>query len=44
MSYAKPLPVVDAETRPFCDACREGKLKFQRCTNCCHKRFPPTFY
>lgn len=44
MTYAKPLPVVDVETRPFWDACREGKLKIQRCTNCGHKRFPPTFY
>jgi uncharacterized OB-fold protein len=44
MTYAKPLPVVDVETRPFWDACREGKLKIQRCRNCGHHRFPPTFF
>jgi len=44
MTYAKPLPVVDVETRPFWDACRDGKLKIQSCKNCGHKRFPPTFY
>ena len=44
MTYAKPLPVADVETRPFWDACREGRLTLQRCTNCGHHRFPPTFY
>lgn len=44
MTYAKPLPVPDVETRPFWDACREGRLTLQRCTNCGHRRFPPTFY
>ena len=44
MTYAKPLPVADAETRPFWEACREGRLTIQRCTNCGHVRFPPTFY
>jgi uncharacterized protein len=44
MTYTKPLPVADVETRPFWDACREGRLTLQRCTNCGHVRFPPTFY
>jgi len=44
MTYTKPLPVADVETRPFWDACREGRLKLQRCTNCGHVRFPPTYY
>ena len=44
MTYAKPLPVADVETRPFWDACREGRLTLQRCTKCGHVRFPPTFY
>lgn len=44
MSYAKPLPVADVETQPFWQACRDGKLMLQRCTNCGHCRFPPTFY
>lgn len=44
MSYAKPLPVPDVETRPFWDGCRAGKLLLQRCTGCGHKRFPPTHF
>lgn len=44
MSYAKPLPVADVETAPFWDACRKGKLMLQRCTNCGHHRFPPTYF
>lgn len=42
MSYAKPLPVADSETRPFWDACQSGKLTIQRCISCGHVRFPPT--
>ena len=44
MSYAKPLPVADVETSPFWDACREGRLTVQRCKNCGHTRFPPTYF
>jgi len=44
MSYAKPLPVADAETQPFWDGCRHGKLMLQRCTRCGHVRFPPTHF
>jgi uncharacterized protein len=41
MSYAKPLPVLDSETQPFWEGCRQGKLRLQRCTQCGHVRFPP---
>jgi uncharacterized protein len=44
MSYAKPLPVVDVETQPFWEGCRQGKLLLQRCTQCGHVRFPPTYF
>ena len=44
MSYAKPLPVVDSETQPFWEGCRQGKLRVQRCTHCGHVRFPPTHF
>ena len=44
MSYAKPLPVADVETRPFWEACQSGKLTLQKCTECGHIRFPPTTY
>jgi uncharacterized OB-fold protein len=42
MSYAKPVPVPDVETRPFWEACQSGKLMLQRCGDCGHIRFPPT--
>lgn len=42
MSYHKPLPVLDPETRPFWEACRRGRLMLQRCSDCGHIRFPPT--
>jgi len=42
MSYPKPLPVLDVETRPFWEACQSGRLMLQRCTDCGHIRFPPT--
>ena len=44
MSYAKPLPVVDSDTKPFWDGCRQGKLMLQRCAQCGHVRFPPTHF
>ena len=42
MSYPKPLPVLDPETRPFWEGCRQGRLLLQRCAECGHPRFPPT--
>jgi uncharacterized protein len=42
VSYPKPLPVLDPETRPFWEACRRGRLMLQRCSDCGHVRFPPT--
>jgi uncharacterized protein len=42
VSYHKPLPVLDPETRPFWEACRRGRLMLQRCSDCGHIRFPPT--
>jgi uncharacterized protein len=30
----KPVPVVDAESAPFWDACREHRLLIQRCSSC----------
>lgn len=44
MTYAKPLPAVDAETKPFWDGCHNGKLMLQRCMRCGHIRFPPTHF
>jgi uncharacterized OB-fold protein len=44
MSYAKPLPVLDSETKTFWEACRQAKLMLQRCAQCGHVRFPPTHF
>jgi uncharacterized OB-fold protein len=44
MSYPKPLPVPDAETLPFWQGCRDGKLLLQRCADCGRKHFPPTYF
>jgi uncharacterized protein len=38
--YAKPLPTLTDENRPFWDACRAGHLAFQQCDACAHLRFP----
>lgn len=40
--YAKPLPVADAESRPFWEGCREGRLLAQRCRQCGRWRWPPS--
>lgn len=36
-----PLPRPSALTRPFWDACREGRLVVQRCRDCGHHVFIP---
>jgi hypothetical protein len=38
--YAKPLPKLNDENRPFWEAAREGKLRMQQCDACGHIRFP----
>jgi uncharacterized OB-fold protein len=38
--YAKPLPTLTDENRPFWDGCREGRLRLQRCGACSHLRYP----
>jgi len=42
MGYQKPLPKVNADTKPFWDACRNHELRFQKCTECGHVRWPPS--
>jgi uncharacterized OB-fold protein len=37
----KPLPPVDAESRPWWEACNEGRLTLQRCEHCKHVQFYP---
>jgi uncharacterized OB-fold protein len=38
---SRPIPVPDADSEPFWEACREQRLIVQRCTSCGHRRFPP---
>lgn len=37
----RPLPVLDAENRPFWDHAREGRLAVQGCDRCGHLQMPP---
>jgi len=41
MTGPAPLPVPDADSAPFWDACREGRLSVQRCPACARFRWPP---
>jgi len=41
VSYAKPLPRVTADNRPFWEAARRHELALQRCDDCRHLRYPP---
>ena len=38
---AKPMPVPDADSRPFWEGCREHRLRIERCSECAAARFPP---
>ncbi len=38
--YKKPLPKVNGDTREFWNACWQHQLKFQKCSNCGHIRWP----
>ena len=41
MSYDKPLPVKNPDTAFFWDGCREHELRFEKCGQCSHVRWPP---
>ncbi|MFC1971606.1 Zn-ribbon domain-containing OB-fold protein [Chloroflexota bacterium] len=40
-AYEKPLPVVNIDTAPFWEYCRQHELRMQKCTQCGHVRYPP---
>ena len=44
MTYAKPLPYPDPESRPFWEGARNHKLLIVRCRSCGTHRFPPTSF
>ena len=37
----RPVPVPDAVSKPFWDACNERRLIVQRCSACDRRQFPP---
>jgi len=37
----RPIPVPDAMSKPFWDACNERRLIIQHCTMCDRNQFPP---
>ena len=39
--YTRPLPVIDALTRPYWDHARQHRLSVQHCRACGHHQFPP---
>ena len=38
---SRPVPVPDADSAPFWEACRERRLTVQQCSSCGKRRFPP---
>ena len=38
--YKKPLPCVDDDTREFWKGCKAHELRFQKCKECGHVRWP----
>lgn len=43
-AYAKPLPAISDETRPYWESAKAHKLALPRCTACGRFRFPPTTF
>ncbi|HPJ07961.1 MAG TPA: OB-fold domain-containing protein [Deltaproteobacteria bacterium] len=42
MPYDKPLPKINPDNRPFWEGCRGHELRFQKCSDCGHVRWPPS--
>lgn len=38
---ARPLPRINADTKPYWDAAADSRLVYQHCTSCNHAQFPP---
>ena len=39
--YTKPSPKINEDSRPFWEGCRVHELRFQKCNQCGHVRWPP---
>jgi len=42
MTYQKPLPEPNGDSKLFWDGCRKHELRFQKCVDCQHIRWPPS--
>ena len=42
MTYEKPLPQTNADNKAFWDGCKEHQLRFEKCRDCQHIRWPPS--
>ena len=42
MDNQRPLPLINGDTKTFWDGCRDHLLKFQKCRECGHVRWPPS--
>jgi len=42
MDYAKPLPNVNEDNKEFWRGCKSHELRFQKCRDCGHVRWPPS--
>ncbi len=40
--YAKPIPSVDEETKPFWDYAKKHELRMQKCKSCGQVYYPPS--
>jgi len=43
MSYDKPLPQINADTKEFWEGCKQHLIKIQKCGDCGTLRLPPSF-
>lgn len=43
MAYNKPLPKNNADTKEFWEGCKEHVIRVQKCGDCGHVRWPPSF-
>ena len=42
MEHVRPFPKPNSDTRPFWNGCRQHQLRFQKCKDCSHVRWPPS--
>lgn len=42
-AYNKPLPTITSLTRPYWEAAKNHELRLQRCDDCGHVWFPPSY-